>query len=111
MNCSWYDYGFWFGGPLIGQIIWILILIGLGYLIFRLITGHRSAPAISGPDYPSGISLERCPNCNATIEKTFIRCPECHFKLKINCPNCGKIVKTDWDICPYCETNLQNNKQ
>ncbi|RLD12727.1 hypothetical protein DRI50_08640 [candidate division KSB1 bacterium] len=40
-----------------------------------------------------------------------MRCPECHYRLKVNCPSCGKLVKTSWELCPYCEAPLTEKSQ
>jgi len=106
MDCSWWAPGYWIGWHWIPQILWLLLLIGIGFLIIRTLrNGSRGANAVA-PIRTSLTTLESCPKCGAPVEKEFIRCPECHFKLKINCPSCGKIVKTNWKICPYCETEL-----
>jgi hypothetical protein len=47
-----------------------------------------------------------CPNCEAPIEKSYLRCPQCQRRLKDPCPSCGKPVDPRWAVCPFCETAL-----
>jgi RNA polymerase subunit RPABC4/transcription elongation factor Spt4 len=47
-----------------------------------------------------------CPNCSYTVEKNFLRCPNCQRRLKDPCNSCGKPVDPRWALCPYCETPL-----
>lgn len=47
-----------------------------------------------------------CPNCEAPIEKSYLRCPQCQRRLKDPCPSCGKPVDPRWSLCPFCETPL-----
>ncbi|NOX87583.1 MAG: zinc ribbon domain-containing protein [Calditrichaeota bacterium] len=106
MGCSWWEPEYWIGWHWINQIVLLLILVTVGYLFYRAIKNGRQVPN----RYPAGRtggSKGVCPNCGSSVEEAFIRCPECHHKLKTNCPNCGKIVKTTWDICPYCEAELE----
>jgi|SRR4051794_39556335 hypothetical protein len=49
---------------------------------------------------------QTCPNCEYTVEKNYLRCPNCQRRLKDPCPSCGKPVDPRWGLCPYCETNL-----
>jgi hypothetical protein len=47
-----------------------------------------------------------CPRCQYPLERMFLRCPECHTRVKDPCPNCSKPVDRRWSLCPYCETRL-----
>jgi hypothetical protein len=49
---------------------------------------------------------QTCPNCEYSVEKNYLRCPNCQRRLKDPCPSCGKPVDPRWGLCPYCETNL-----
>jgi hypothetical protein len=49
---------------------------------------------------------QTCPNCEHTVEKDYLRCPNCQRRLKDPCPTCGKPVDPRWGLCPYCESNL-----
>ncbi|HGY56742.1 MAG TPA: zinc ribbon domain-containing protein [Caldithrix abyssi] len=111
MGCSWYEPGYWLGWHWAGQIFWIIFVLGLGILIYKMLKNDRGKFQQSQSKYSAAIIQENCPHCGAPTEKTYIRCPECHFKLKTNCPGCGRIVKTSWDICPYCETDLKGGKE
>lgn len=52
-----------------------------------------------------------CPNCEAPIEKTYLRCPQCQRRLKDPCPSCGKPVDPRWSLCPFCETQLTGEER
>ena len=53
----------------------------------------------------------RCPKCGAEVLDTYLRCPECNFKLKINCPFCGKIIEANSKICNHCRKKIpESNK-
>jgi hypothetical protein len=48
-----------------------------------------------------------CPNCEYPVEKSYLRCPQCQWRLKDPCPSCGKPVDPRWALCPYCESALR----
>ena len=52
------------------------------------------------------LSERACPNCGYTVEKNFLRCPNCQRRLKDPCHSCGKPVDPRWALCPYCETPM-----
>ena len=52
-----------------------------------------------------------CPNCEAPIEKTYLRCPQCQRRLKDPCPSCGKPVDPRWALCPFCEMALAGEER
>ena len=52
------------------------------------------------------LSERACPNCGYTVEKNFLRCPNCQRRLKDPCNSCGKPVDPRWALCPYCETPM-----
>jgi nucleoside-diphosphate kinase len=52
-----------------------------------------------------------CPNCEAPIEKSYLRCPQCQRRLKDPCPSCGKPVDPRWALCPFCETTLAGEER
>lgn len=110
MNC-WWEPGYWTGWGWINLLLWILLLGAIGFIVYRLARNGvqpASGYPMSGNRY-SSVVQRTCPNCGAPVEEAYLRCPECHHKLKTNCPSCGKIVKTKWDICPYCEADLKSN--
>ena len=47
-----------------------------------------------------------CPHCDHEVERDFLRCPNCHRKLKDPCVTCGKPLDPAWSLCPYCETEV-----
>jgi len=47
-----------------------------------------------------------CPHCDHEVERDFLRCPNCHRKLKDPCVTCGKPLDPQWTLCPYCETEV-----
>jgi len=49
---------------------------------------------------------QTCPNCDHTVEKNYLRCPNCRQRLKDPCPSCGKPVDPRWSLCPFCESSL-----
>ncbi len=109
MYCS---DGFGFGGYWhYGNSLFILILlVGVAVLAYRLImhNGNRTLTnSVVANNFHTAIAKNHCPSCRANIEETYLRCPECNYKIKSNCPSCDKIIKTDWVVCPYCETKLK----
>jgi double zinc ribbon protein len=44
-----------------------------------------------------------CQFCHHPIERAFLRCPNCHRRLKEPCAACAKPLDPRWRICPYCE--------
>lgn len=54
---------------------------------------------------------QTCPNCEYSVEKNYLRCPNCQRRLKDPCPTCGKPVDPRWGLCPYCETSLGGGGQ
>ncbi|MBU2493304.1 MAG: zinc ribbon domain-containing protein [Bacteroidetes bacterium] len=110
MYCT--EWGFGFGNFWhLGNLLFIVLLIaGVGFMLFRLVTitgSKTNGRSVITNYFHSNRSNQNCPECKAHIEETYLRCPECNFKLKDNCPSCGKIVKSRWHVCPYCETNLK----
>jgi hypothetical protein len=53
-----------------------------------------------------GLDYGRCPNCEAPIERDFVRCPGCLRKLKERCASCSRPLDREWTICPYCEAEV-----
>ncbi|MAT59430.1 MAG: hypothetical protein CMF23_15775 [Ignavibacteriae bacterium] len=111
MRCDGWYYGYgdyWHWGNL---IITILIIAVIVWVIYRLATNSSFRTANGLSSFNNFVNVnkkeDRCPSCRGDIEESFLRCPECNFKLKDNCPSCGKIVKSRWSVCPYCETNLK----
>lgn len=111
MNCFWFEPGYWMGWPWFGQIFWLLLLIALGYLVYRASLNGRRTTHRQPAGYRGTSPQGSCPNCGAPVEDTFVRCPDCHRKLKTNCPSCGKTVKIAWAVCPYCEEKLTKVKE
>jgi RNA polymerase subunit RPABC4/transcription elongation factor Spt4 len=53
-----------------------------------------------------------CPYCDSQVREDYLRCPNCHHRLKEPCRNCGKPLDPEWQLCPYCEaTVVQNTAQ
>jgi double zinc ribbon protein len=53
------------------------------------------------------LSEQSCPKCEYPIEKGFLRCPNCHARVKDPCPSCGEPIDPRWSMCPYCETPIR----
>lgn len=51
---------------------------------------------------------ERCPVCNTIVQDSFIRCPECHYELKIKCLNCGKLINSNLPILHVRQAGLNS---
>jgi hypothetical protein len=47
-----------------------------------------------------------CPHCGFPVERSFLRCPSCHRRLKQPCATCRKPLDPGWRICPYCEAEV-----
>ena len=103
MDCFGYNYWFYGNWPLLTIIFIIILFSVLAYVLIRLFHKYRNTYNY----YPT--SQDKCPGCHIPVEAIYIRCPECHYKLKTNCTSCGKVVKTGWNICPYCESELLIN--
>ncbi len=99
------DYYWFLGSGHLYAIIGVLIISSLLAIILI-----RTFYKYKNQNYNKTIKHIQCPNCNSHTENSYIRCPQCHYKLKANCTNCGKLVSTEWDICPYCEKELTINK-
>lgn len=50
---------------------------------------------------------ERCPFCDAVVDREFLRCPECMRRLREPCAECSKPLNRRWRVCPYCEAEVQ----
>jgi len=104
MRCT-RDFEWFYGNGNALNIIIAIILLGIiAYLIIHIIYFKNSGRYNHYPKHN-----DKCPNCNTHIEPSYIRCPECHHRLKNNCTTCGKVIKTTWDICPYCEAEVKPN--
>lgn len=106
------DWGFGYGNFWhLGNLLFIFVLFaGIAVLVFRLITNNGnqvSGRSIAANYFHSAGAEKHCPSCGANVDITYLRCPDCNYKLKSNCPSCGKIIKTDWAVCPYCEKKLK----
>jgi DNA-directed RNA polymerase subunit RPC12/RpoP len=106
MNCSWYETSYWASWPWAMLILWLLMFLIGAFIVFRYLKINHLDNQVN----PQSIMNNRletkkeCPKCSTTVEEAYIRCPECHHKLKSNCSSCGKVVDTNWSICPYCES-------
>jgi RNA polymerase subunit RPABC4/transcription elongation factor Spt4 len=90
-------------------LIWVLLIGGIGFIVYRIIQNRKQETQRNARFrgvYPAML-FKQCSNCGAPVEEAYLRCPECHYKLKTNCLSCGKVINTKWDICPYCETELK----
>jgi hypothetical protein len=52
-----------------------------------------------------------CPNCGFSVEKNYLRCPNCQRRLKDPCQKCGKPVDPRWALCPYCENPMPGRQR
>jgi len=111
MSCSWWGAGYGYGWHWANHFFWIIVLLGIAFLIYRSFRNNRQSGGSAGAINGLGYAAPVCPQCKMPVEEAYLRCPECHFQLKTNCPSCAKIVKTSWDICPYCEGQLSNTKK
>lgn len=102
-----FGYGYYWH---FGNSLFILILLaGAAVLVYRLFINNEnreSGRSIVANYFHSAGAKNLCPSCCANVNETYLRCPECNYKLRSNCPSCSKIIKTDWVVCPYCETKL-----
>jgi len=59
------------------------------------------------PQQPAVAAGPTCPKCRNPIEREFVLCPICKFRLKRPCANeaCKKMLDAAWDTCPYCGTD------
>jgi len=54
---------------------------------------------------------QACPHCFNEVEKSYLRCPSCHQRLKEPCKTCGKPLDPRWSICPFCEAEVGQSAQ
>jgi hypothetical protein len=52
---------------------------------------------------------QSCPRCEHPIERSWLRCPDCQYRLKDPCRSCNRPVDPRWSICPYCETPMRSS--
>jgi hypothetical protein len=57
------------------------------------------------------LTEQACPNCEYPIERSYMRCPSCHARLKNPCPSCSKPLDPRWSMCPFCETPVQARRR
>jgi len=55
------------------------------------------------------LAAQSCPRCEHPIERSWLRCPDCQYRLKDPCRSCNRPVDPRWSICPYCETPLRSS--
>lgn len=77
-------------------LLWMLIALLtpslLGLIIYLLVRNNYSDL--------------KCPNCDATVEETYVVCPNCRTKLRPTCDVCSAPVQTTWKVCPHCGSEL-----
>lgn len=49
----------------------------------------------------------QCPRCEATVEASYMLCPNCGARFKHSCPGCGITVETGWKLCPGCGHSVE----
>ena len=57
------------------------------------------------------LTEQACPSCEYPIERSYMRCPSCHARLKDPCPSCSKPLDPRWSMCPFCETPVQARRR
>ncbi len=55
------------------------------------------------------LAAQSCPRCEHPIERSWLRCPDCQYRLKDPCRSCNRPVDPRWSICPYCETPMRSS--
>jgi hypothetical protein len=50
---------------------------------------------------PQEVKTEPCPNCNAMIPPTYVKCPKCRAAIT-TCNNCHKLMAIKYGVCGYC---------
>lgn len=111
MNCSWWGMGYGYGWHWVNHFFWIILLLGVIFLIYRSVRNNKQMREQSGAYNRFEHATAVCPQCKIPVEDAYLRCPECHYQLKLNCPTCAKVVKASWDICPYCEGQLKHKTE
>jgi hypothetical protein len=56
------------------------------------------------------LAAQSCPRCEHPIERSWLRCPDCQYRLKDPCRSCNRPVDPRWSICPYCETPMRSRE-
>ena len=90
--------------PIIGLIVYLLVVQGMAQRIGAVAATPAAAPAAAPAAVPPEKAGPRCPGCGATIDSEFKVCPYCEASLA--CNSCGKKVQPDWLVCPYCRTAI-----
>jgi len=85
--------------------------LGAGIAVGGQLAGALGGAQQQRPAQPAGSAAQAagptCPKCHNPVEKEFVLCPICKFRLKRPCVNvdCKKMLEAGWDACPYCGTD------
>jgi hypothetical protein len=47
-------------------------------------------------------AISSCPMCTATVDRDWLRCPECATWISAPCSSCGGWSDRNLEICPWC---------
>ena len=88
--------------PFVGTIVYAIVRPPeyLDDVRLRELEMHAAEARLIQLDY------ELCPYCDNDVRPDYLRCPNCHRRLKQPCRNCGKPLNPEWQICPYCEAEV-----
>ena len=88
--------------PLIGTVVYVIVR-PPEYLEDRLereLEMEAAAARLASADFRA------CPECEAMVGSSYLRCPHCMSKLRDPCGSCGRPLDPDWLLCPYCEAAI-----
>jgi RNA polymerase subunit RPABC4/transcription elongation factor Spt4 len=102
------------------RLLWGLVAVVFPYvgtLIYLIVRPHEYLDDSRERELETAV-LERelrnsvllCPNCRNLVERDYLICPSCTWKLKKSCINCERPLNMEWKTCPYCGTDQRSGK-
>ncbi len=98
---------------LVGGVLMNVTLPGLGFILYlflrpqkTLIQKHfQSVEQRLIREYQ--LSLAECPQCEESLSKAFLYCPNCSHHLRKECQDCDEHIPVAYKSCPFCGIHQQ----